>query len=256
MSFQCPKCHCVHEVDPADRRLPPWCPKCGVDLKPDQWKPVVLPSVAAVETAPAPFAEDGVATSVTSTGPKPWLNARPAAAPEPAQARPEAEPGAAPLPAGPASAPAAEPNPAAVLVPMAAVGIALLAIAGVLAGKVRTFVENGRTTAGEVVAVWKPDPLAFAIERQHVVLQYQVNGTKYELSPEGRDVGERVEVVYPPNDPSDGRIKTTGSLYRWPMVVGALGLLPLICCVVIVCLLPERKEPAAEPAKASEGSTG
>ena len=65
-----------------------------------------------------------------------------------------------------------------------------------------------------------------------------------------------VEVLYPPNDPSDGRINTTGALYRWPMLVGALGLLPLICCAVIVCQLPERKKPAAKPAGVWEGSTG
>src|SRR5206468_3444965 len=105
------------------------------------------------------------------------------------------------------------------LMPFLVVGFVLLAIAGVLANQVRTFVKTAPTTTGEVVAVWKPDPLAFAIERRHIVLQYQVNGTKYELSPEGRDLGERVEVLYPPNDPQDGRINTTGALYRWPMLV-------------------------------------
>jgi hypothetical protein len=248
MSYQCPRCPWIHEVGPADRRLPPWCPKCGSDVTPEEWRPVARPPAPVVEVATAPslFAEAGE-VSVTSTGPKPWLKPRPATAPPVA----EAEPGAAPLPGDPAAEPSAGP----LLTLLTVAGIGLLVLAGHLAGQVRAFVENGRTTTGEVVAVWKPDPLAFAMFRQHIVIEYRVNGTRYELSAEGRDRGDRVPVVYPPNDPQDGRVKTTGSLYRWPMLVGALGLLPLAFAVVIVCLLPERREPAAEPA-ASEGSTG
>jgi hypothetical protein len=260
MSYQCPKCRWVLQVEANDRRLPPWCSKCGADVKPEEWHPVYLPTVV-VETTPPQFEGGDEVTTVTSTGPRPWLNrpapppAQPAptaqAVPPPAQAVPEAVEPAGPAPA---AAELTEAEAGRLLLVASIAGVALIGVALGLAWKVKTFVDGAPKTTGEVVGVWKPDPLAFAIVRRHYVLEYQVNGVKYELPPGGRSEGERVPIVYPAADPSDGRVNTTGSLYLWPMVVGGLGLLVLAGSLVGACLLPDRKDAEAEAAKPEEAT--
>jgi hypothetical protein len=74
MFYQCPKCLWIHELDPGDVRLPPWCKKCGVDVKEDEYLPVAQ---SEVPPAPAPTADGGGMTQITGTGRKPWLD-RPA----------------------------------------------------------------------------------------------------------------------------------------------------------------------------------
>lgn len=239
MNYQCPRCFHAHQVGPDDRRLPPWCPKCGADVKHEEWLPILLPPPPP---EPARF-DGGEVTSVTSTGPRPWLNKPPA----PTAPPPEPEP-APPLPTAATTAEieTAVNEVGRALLFVSLVGVVVLAAAALLAVRVQAFVQDGRKTTGEVVAVWKPAPNTFGVIQKHHVLQYEVNGTKYELPPDGRGEGTRVPIVYPPTNPGDGRVNTPGSMYFWAIVVGALGLALLAGSLIGSRLLPDRPEPTAE----------
>lgn len=247
MSFQCPRCLWVHEVGPDDRRLPPWCPKCGVDLTPDEWRRVNLPATCAeAHPPPAFFAEPGEVTSVTSTGPKPWLNPRPApAGPAPEAAPPEP----AVMPGVPIATPPAELDWRLILTLATLVGLALLGVAAALAWEVRAFADAGLTTTGEVVRARRPVPQAFGRVQPRLAIEYQVNGTKYELPAGTRDRGEKVPIVYAPADPQDARVNTPGSLYCWPLLLGSIGLVLLVTGGLGVMILPDRPDPEAAPAE-------
>jgi hypothetical protein len=256
MSYQCPRCHWVYEVGPADHRLPPWCPKCGADLKPDEWRRVNLPAtLAEAHTPPSFFAEPGEVTSVTSTGPKPWLNPRPAPpGPAPEAAPPAAAPEPAVMPGVAIATPPAELDWRPILTLATLIGFVLLGVAAALAWEVRAFADAGQTTTGEVVRTRKVNRQAFGLVRSNLAIGYQVNGTRYELPAGTRDRGEKVPIVYAPADPQDARVDTPGSLYRWPLLLGSVGLVLLVTGGLGVMILPDRKDPEAAPAEA-EGTT-
>src|SRR5262245_7346284 len=78
MNFQCPKCMWIHQLDPGDTRLPPWCKKCGVDVKSDDWRAAPaapqVPDPLQISRLFANVDSEGQVTQVTGTGGKPWLN--------------------------------------------------------------------------------------------------------------------------------------------------------------------------------------
>jgi hypothetical protein len=246
MNFQCPKCLWILTLGPGDTRLPPWCSKCGVDLKQDDWQVAQsappAPSPRPVSTV---FVGEDEITQVTGTGGKPWLNpAKPAPASEP---MPSAEM-TSPLQDKPTTASDVDENLGWIVLGMEVVGGILLVIALLLAVEVWMFAKNAQTANGRVVTELRADPLAFAMYYRDLVIQYEVNGVKHEL-PAGRlEEGQQVEIVYPPADPQKGRLK--GSLYMWPRLVGAAGLLLLLSGLAVgLGLAFERRTKAAKAAK-------
>jgi hypothetical protein len=229
MNFQCPKCLWIHQLEPGDTRLPPWCKKCGVDVKPDEWR--------ATQTAPAEevrprvsrlfanFDNESQVTQVTGTGGKPWLN--------PPQPAPQFAPVEEPLPFAetatledePAPATEADPNATAVFAVMKYVGIALLVIALVLAARGLMPANNEQTVKGRVAVVWKPEPLAFALWRAERVIEYEMNGVKYQIPAGNREEGESVELAYSPAEPQNARINRPS--HQWTLLLVAGGFMLL-----------------------------
>jgi hypothetical protein len=244
MNFRCPKCHWIHTLDPGDTRLPPWCPKCGVDLKPNDWRATPdAPPASSPPRVSRMFANVDHETQVTGTGGKPWLNPT---KPEPtAEAVPPAE--TAPPPTEPDPAAEADPDAglAAAAVVMKYVGIALLVVAPLLAAEVWTFAKNGQTVNGRVAVVWKPEPLKFALYRAERVIEYEVNGAKYELPAGNREEGEWVELMYPPADPQDARIAQ--SPYQWPIILVGAGFMLLASAWVAGSAAAEVRKPKTAP---------
>jgi hypothetical protein len=258
MNYQCPLCTWVQEVAPTDR-LPPWCRKCGADVKAEEWQPVNLPAPVVIERAPEPFDEESEGTtSVTSTGPRPWLN-------PPAKSAP-----AAPLPPPPAAAAeVAASHDAAIATAAAAsttakfgglllltsvTGVGLLVAAVYLTGHAREFAKTSHKTTGEVVVTKKFDPMTFGLYREEVVIRYEVNKNQYELPAGGRDVGDRVQIVYPPSAPKEGRVNSPLWVYRWPLLTGGIGLVLLLASLAGAYLLPDRDKPAALPVVRNEAN--
>lgn len=251
MNYQCPRCFTVHEAGSDDSRRPPWCSKCGADVKPNEWHPVHLPT-PAVETAPSMFDGEAEITTVTSTGPRPWLN-RPAAKPTPAPPPPPAAPREATAPAAAPLSVAAKAETSTLgllLLAMSVIAVGLLAAAVYLTVQVRNFVKTGHETPGKVVRVWKfqTDTVMFGQHLKEPVIEYEVNKKKYELPPGLWNEGEQVTIVYPPASPKDGRVNTTLSLYMWPLLCGSLGLVLLLGSLAGSQLLPDPDEPGAKPA--------
>ncbi len=140
MAVQCKNC-CQHFDDSLDVRLPPWCPRCGVDLG---------RGAAAVSPAPSPVAPDG-------TG------ARPAAAVAAAPVRPAIAPAHDPVRATPATH-FDESRPIAVhafslagylhkLGPALMLAVIFLAIAALLFGLALTRPNSGTLAPGLLMAV-------------------------------------------------------------------------------------------------------
>ena len=258
MNFQCPKCLWIHQFDPGDTRLPPWCKKCGADVKPDDWR--ATQTASAEEVRPrvsrlfANVEHESQVTQVTGTGGKPWLNppkpapieAVPASIPD--ESLPFAE--TAPLEDGPAPATEADANATAVFAVMKYVGIALLVIAPLLAAVGLTSAKNGQTVKGRVAVVWKPEPLAFAMWRAERVIEYEVNGVKYEIPAGSRDEGEWVELTYSPAEPQNARINR--SPYQWTLLLVAGGFMLLAGGFVGGWAAAWNRKPKAAPADPTE----
>jgi hypothetical protein len=253
MNFQCPKCLWIHQLEPGDTRLPPWCKKCGVDVKQDEWR--------ATQTAPAeefrPRASrllanvdhEGQMTQVTGTGGKPWLN-QPQPAPQPTseESLPFAE--SVPLEDRPAPATEADPNATAVFAVMKYAGIALLVIALVLTAKGMMPANNEQTVKGRVAVVWKPEPLAFAMWRAERVIEYEVNGVKHEIPAGNREEGEWVELAYSPAEPQNARINR--SSHQWTLLLVAGGFMLLAGGLVGGWAAAWNRKPKTAPADSIE----
>jgi hypothetical protein len=220
MNFQCPKCLWIHQLDAGDRRPPPWCKKCGVDLKPDEYREVAGPPSAPAWAPPRAFGEDEV-TQVTGTGGKPWLNASKPAENEadyPATAQP---PTRQPMTA-------ADPDQEREYGLAKAGGVLLVAIAGLWAGNIWSFVKSAGKAEGRVVIsndyfdayknqrTWQTEPIS--------VVQYDVIGKIHEFPEPSLEAGTTVPVVFPLDEPHRGRLGDPMSLYRWPMLLGLVGL--------------------------------
>lgn len=200
MHTQCPKCHSLIALEARDR-LPPWCPKCGADIKPNEAIPVTVQAVGGFGAAVEPDGSDepDVVTAVTGGGRKGWLKG--------ASAPPEIEPPAAAL----LPVPPVSPHEESKFGVTNAIGVILLLIAGVMAGDTWTFIKNGRETTG-VVAAWPP------------CIEYTVNGKTY-TGPQGTyEVGETVPIVYKVGNPENMRRGAPGSLYFGAAMVGSIGL--------------------------------
>jgi hypothetical protein len=230
MNFTCRHCNSLVVVPPGDRP-PPWCSKCGADLKSDDPQFLALSATLESDRIPVP-----------KTRPESKAERRPDE--ELAEAAAVAEPTHAPVTR------AGEPDSITRWVLVAGAGLVL--VAALLGAEAWTFARNGQTTGGRVVVVMRAESLAFAMYRSEKVIEYEVGGTKYDI-PAGRlEEGERVSLIYQANDPRDARINATMALYRWPLLLGAGGLMLLISGLVLTGLASERPtRPAPLPADAS-----
>lgn len=219
MNFQCPKCLWIHQLDPGDRRPPPWCKKCGVDLKPEEYREVAAPPSAPAWTPPLSFCEDEI-TQVTGTGPKTWLNSS-----KPPAGETEA-PASASIPT-PRSMPATDPDQEREYGLVKAGGVILVAIAGLWAGNIWSFVKSAGRAEGRVEisndyfdasknqGSWQTEPIS--------VVRYDVLGKTHEFPEPSLEAGTTAPILYPLQEPGRGRLGDPMSLYRWPLWLGLVG---------------------------------
>jgi hypothetical protein len=220
MNFQCPKCLWIHQFNPGDR-LPPWCGKCGNDLKPDDYLPV------AQQPAAERPADEGV-TTVTGTGPKPWLG------PVVEASTPQPHP-----------LPATDPNAEAGYAFAKAGGLLLLAIAAVWAGNVWTFAKSAGRAEGRVEIsndYFDAYKLRQTPQTEPVaVVRYVVAGKRHEFVAPNLTAGTTVEVLYPQDEPHRGELGDAMTLYRWPALVGLVGFGMLAGSIVASNSLANRR---------------
>ena len=107
----------------------------------------------------------------------------------------------------------------------------------------RSFLEQAVSAQGNVVEV-RPgggrDGTSY-----NIVFEYQdESGTTHEKvsrwasNPPTHSVGERVEVLYVPGDPSDARIRSFMSLWAGPAICGVTILFPLVFGIGFIWLVP------------------
>ena len=61
-----------------------------------------------------------------------------------------------------------------------------------------------------------------------------------------------MELIYPPADPQKARINTRGSLYQWPLLLGAAGLMLLLSGVAIGASLAYDNRAKTAPANTKD----
>lgn len=241
MNIQCPKCYALIVADLG--RYPPWCKKCGVDLKPHEYIPVG-PVPAALEEPPAQD-EPPVLVSVTSSGPKNWLRgadvvAKPTAPPKPAAPVKPAPAVGKPTAATvgrpkPAEAPAPTPVPAeseqeTPLGILSIVGVLLLLIGGSMVGSVWSSSKNYGQATGEVMMTDVKGGGGSVLHTRRI--QYVVNGVTYNHDPAGYDLGETVWLLYDVNDPSKVQVGSKAWRYSWAGMITAVGLGVLVAGIL------------------------
>jgi hypothetical protein len=219
MNFQCPRCLWIHQLDPGDRRPPPWCKKCGIDLKPEEYREVAAPPSAPAWTPPRSFAEDEV-THVTGTGGQPWLNSS-----NPSEGESEA-PGSSQLPSL-RPMPATDPDREREYGLAKAAGAIMMVAAGLWAGNIWSFVKSAGRAEGRVEISndyfdayknhrnWQTEPIS--------VVRYEVLGKTHEFPEPSLEAGTTVPILYPLQEPGRGRLGDPMSLYQWPMWLGLAG---------------------------------
>jgi hypothetical protein len=216
MNAQCPKCFFIVPLDAG--RYPPWCKKCGVDLKPHDYIPV---AAQPVELPPEPEPEivrvHVQPIIVTGTGPKNWLRGG-AGVTGTVATRPA--PAAAPLAAKPV--PAVTPEEEAPIGILHVAGIVLLLIAGVMAGNVWTANKNFGEATGEVKMTDVKGGLGTIFHTRRI--QYVVNGVTYDCDPKNYDLDETVSLLYEVNDPLKVQVGSKVSRYGWAVMVAVCGL--------------------------------
>ena len=236
MDVQCPKCSFIVTLDYG--RHPPWCKRCGVDLKPGEYIPVAIaPVEVSAEPLPlSPRIELETTTSVTGTGPKNWLKkkvapppaAEPTPPPEPAVARP-----AAPEPTPAADLPADRPRAAdfdsheyaAVASKVGRVksaGVVVLLVAGLLAGDAWAFNKNGRETTGRVLMKSYSSPGSGVVVRLPR-LEFVADAKVVDVRAGEADEGRSVPLVYEVKNPTNVRRGTAASQYTLPALVALVG---------------------------------
>ena len=104
------------------------------------------------------------------------------------------------------------------------------------------FLGRAASTQGTVVEI---RPSGDEGTTYHTVFEYkdQSGATHRKVStlasnPPSHSVGEKVEVLYVPGEPSDGRIKDFMSLWFGPVLCAAMTLPPLLVSLVFLWLIP------------------
>jgi hypothetical protein len=210
MNFTCRSCNNPVFIVPGDRP-PPWCSKCGADFKPDDPRFLALAAAAEPEHLPVP-------APPRPGKPGPQTESRPveqAAPPEPAR-EPEVTSDSDYLTRG-----------------MQLVGVVLLGVALLFAGEAWNFTRTAHATEGRVIRVMRSESDVLGILHEEKALQYEFNRTHYHMPPGDREEGERVPVIFQPDDPQQARVNTPRSLYQWPLLLGAAGLMLLVSGVLL-----------------------
>ena len=219
MNAQCPKCHFIVTLD--NGRYPPWCKKCGVDLKPSDYVPVAVEPVAPAPEPPAVYSySEPVVTTVTGTGAKGWLKGAAATAPHEGRGAERPDPREAEPPA-PKPALSAEEESNFGLLKVG--GVILLLVAAITGGNAWVFNKNGRETTGQVVRM-NSSKLGPQYGPQTYRIQYTANGASYDQPPGPHSPGESVELVYDTRNPETVRLGTKSSQYTWPGLIAVLGV--------------------------------
>jgi hypothetical protein len=111
------------------------------------------------------------------------------------------------------------------------IGVGLLVGAAVLVMKTRSFIAAAKHAPGTVTELLeKRDRDDGSISYTPVVEFNADNGasirftSSFSSKPAAYDVGERVEVLYAPNNPNDARINGFGSLWLAPLILGGIGV--------------------------------
>jgi hypothetical protein len=218
MNVQCPKCFSLTVADLG--RYPPWCKKCGVDVKPHEYIPVGILPVELPPEPPAPAVDPQAPSSVTGTGPKNWLKGK--VAPPPA-----AEP-----------APAAEPTPARPEAPdfdshayarlsstfgrVKTAGVVVLLVAGLLAGDAWAFNKNCRETTGRVLLKSYSSPGSGVVVRLPR-LEFVADAKVVDVGAAEADEGRSIPLVYEVKNPTNVRRGTAASQYTLPALLALVG---------------------------------
>jgi hypothetical protein len=109
-----------------------------------------------------------------------------------------------------------------------AVGVILMAVAGLWAGNIWSFVKSAGRAEGRVEIsneyfdayknhrTWQTEPIS--------VVRYDVFGKTHEFPDPTLEAGTTVPILYPLDEPGRGRLGDPMSLYRWPLWLGLVGL--------------------------------
>jgi hypothetical protein len=220
--LSCPACGHTISFQTNDFRQPPWCPQCGADWKPAGAKPAASPRQEP-EPAAAPDLGGAFAKSPIPA-PRP--------APRPVEREPEPE---ASVPDGymlteaqdardgrPRWATGRRGSDIGVLI---LAGI-LLTIGGALASWSKQKLDTYGKATGSVVGSSpgrrggsRPVVSYVAGGRSHTI----TGGSSSGLFVPAYRLGDRVEVLYPPDDPGNGTINRFADMWLGPTIVGGLG---------------------------------
>lgn len=111
----------------------------------------------------------------------------------------------------------------------AMVGFLMLLGSGLWAKSVASFVDEAASTQGEVIEMVmrrSSDSTTYAPKYRFVVDGQQVYTVTSSSgsNPPGYEVGEKLQVLYNPQNPSDAKINSFMGLWFGPVLVGAMGL--------------------------------
>jgi hypothetical protein len=102
-------------------------------------------------------------------------------------------------------------------------GLGLLGGGGVAASKVKAFADRALSAEGTVIELRGSETYRPVVEFTAASGQRRTFAHGVSSSPPAFDVGERVTVLYDPEDPRDARIAGTFSLWFLPIVLGGMG---------------------------------
>ena len=110
------------------------------------------------------------------------------------------------------------------------IGVGLLAGALALALNTRSFISSAKSAPGVVTELIQKRDSDGSVTYTPVTTFTADNGStitftsSFSSNPPSYDVGEKVEVLYAPDNPNEARIRGFGSLWLGPVILGGLGL--------------------------------
>jgi hypothetical protein len=110
---------------------------------------------------------------------------------------------------------------------MAGIGALVASICMGFAVKAWTFASSAREVEGTVIRIDRSELRGRSSFRP--IVSYQINGKAFQLksdigtSHQAYRVGEKVTVLYKPENPARGRIKSFSELWALPLIFGVIG---------------------------------
>lgn len=120
-----------------------------------------------------------------------------------------------------------------------------LVLGGVFYWRTANFIKSAQQTSGLIVELEKRESNDESGATYYPIYTFTDNsGVEHRITarngtyPPAFEVGEKVTILYPPNDPKDAEINSFWSLWLWPIILGGMALVEIIFGLLAIYVVP------------------